>query len=535
MREARYIAENIKDEDLDKAFNALPDAVRDQTIDDIKQHLKARRKHLEKYARQYYKVLQKTVLVVGTDKKDKFVITRKGNDTQVQVYRVKKEGEELIMDRTYSCPETRELWIYGLTDQDVFQVSGYGKRKIRLRILGGQDNDTYLLSTGRKVTVYDFKSNDLIENPAGAKVVLSNDYEVNAYDYEKPEYNIFAGYPMAGFNPDDGVKIGAVVNYTVNGFNRFPYSQRHSVKGNFFFATGGFELGYKGLFPRALGKWDFILDGLYTSPNFSINYFGMGNETENYQREVGRNFNRVKIRTMKVTPALQRVGEMGGSLTARLSFERIQVANTPGRFVTIPTAVNPDVFSYNNFGDANVEYRFENYDNPSNPSLGMTFSILGGFKMNIDDTQRRFPYGESSLGFTYPLSSDGRLVLATLGKVKTLLDDGYEFYQANTVGGDTDMRGFRNQRFSGKHTFYQSSDVRYNLGKLRTGFVPMSYGVFAGFDYGRAWLKDDPSDKWHHTFGGGFWLNGINLITARASYFYSSDGGRVVAGLGFGF
>jgi outer membrane protein assembly factor BamA len=94
--------------------------------------------------------------------------------------------------------------------------------------------------------------------------------------------------------------------------------------------------------------------------------------------------------------------------------------------------------------------------------------------------------------------------LATLFKAKALFDDQYEFYQAATVGGDTDLRGYRNQRFSGKQSYYQSTDVRWNLGKLQNGFAPISYGVFSGFDYGRVWLKNENSDQWHH-----FWRRNL--------------------------
>ena len=535
VEQAKYVAANLSDADIDKAFQSLPNEVKDKTIDKIKSQLKIRRKHLERYAREYYKILQKTVLVVGTEKKDKFVITRTGNATQVQVYRMKKEGEELVHDRMYQCPETKELWVYGLNDEDIFEVGGSGNKKIKIRLLGGQDNDTYYITSGRKVSLYDFKSNNVINNPGHAKTTLSNNYELNTYDYKKPKYNVFAGYPLIGFNPDDGIKMGGVINYTVNGFKRYPYSHRHAIKGNYYFATNGFELSYKGIFPRAIGKWNLILDAVYTSPNFSVNFFGIGNETVNYDKEVGRDYNRVKIRTIKVTPSLQWNGEMGGAFLTKLAFERNQIANTPNRYVTFPNAVNADVFNYNNFADVNAEYSYENYDNQSNPTLGITFSLLGGYKMNLDETEQRFPYGEGALGFNYRISSDGKLVLATLIKSKTMFDDNYEFYQAPTVGGDMDLRGFRNQRFSGKTTFYQSTDLRFNLGKLRSGFAPMTYGFFGGFDYGRVWVKNDTSDKWHQSFGGGVWLNGVNLITTKLSYFHSTDGGRVSFGLGFGF
>jgi len=536
INQAKYIVNNLSDAEIDLAFKKLPKKVQDQTIDKIKSQLKIRKTHLEKYAREYYKVLQKTVLVVGTEKKDRFVITRIGKTTKVQVFRLKKEGEELVSERTYKCPETTELWIYGLGDEDVFDVRGKGSKKIKVRLLGGQDKDKYDVASGGKVKIYDFKSkeND-IKSSWSVRKKLSDNYEINTYDYEKPKYDVFAGYPLLGFNPDDGVKIGAVVNYTVNGFNRFPYSQRHSIKGMYYFATSGYELSYKGIFPRFIGKWNLVLDALYTSSNFSINYFGYGTNTIDERERYGRDFNRVKMSTISVTPAFQRNGEHGSSFTIKPSFERIRVDSTANRFVTLPGNVNPDVFDYKNFADINAEYSFENYDNNSNPTLGVTFSILGGYKMNINDTDRKFPYAESKLGFNYKLTKSGRVVLATLVKGKMLFENDFEFYQAATVGGDFDLRGFRNQRFSGKQSLYQTTDIRWNLGKLQNGFAPLSYGVFGGFDYGRVWLENDASNKWHQSAGGGFWINGVNLLTAKFSYFYSSDGGRVSAGLGFGF
>ncbi|HEU0137006.1 MAG TPA: ShlB/FhaC/HecB family hemolysin secretion/activation protein, partial [Flavobacterium sp.] len=180
-------------------------------------------------------------------------------------------------------------------------------------------------------------------------------------------------------------------------------------------------------------------------------------------------------------------------------------------------------------------YSFQNYDNPANPTLGMTFSVLGGYKYNIDDSQRSFPYAESSLGFNYRLSNSGKWVIASIMKGRALFANNYEFYHAATVGGDTDLRGFRNERFSGKQSFVHSTDLRWSLGKLKNGLAPVRYGMFGGFDYGRVWLQDDLSEKWHQSVGGGVWLNGVNILVAKLSLFVSSDGPRVSFGLGFGF
>src|SRR5690606_1284268 len=168
---------------------------------------------------------------------------------------------------------------------------------------------------GKKVKIYDFISthNDLLE-AGDAKLALTDLYERNTYDYQKPKYNFLAGYPNVGFNPDDGVKVGAVVNYTVNSFNSYPLAQKHSLTGNYYFATGGYELLYRGYFPRSFGRWDFVLDALYTSPNFSINFFGFGNETPNRDNDFGKDYNRVRMRTISIAPSLQWIGEEGSSV-----------------------------------------------------------------------------------------------------------------------------------------------------------------------------------------------------------------------------
>lgn len=537
LKQAQYIEKNLTDAEIDRAFRNLPEEMKDGTIEKIKSDLKIRKTHLEKYAAKYYKVLQKTVLVTGTEKKDRFVITRNGNATQVQAYRIRKEGtNELVFERTYKCPETRQLWIYGLGDEDIFEVNGDGSKKVLVRLLGGADRDVYEVSSGKKVKIYDFltKGNS-INNTGGAKISLTDSYEENTYDYEKPKYNALAGYPLIGFNPDDGMKIGGVINYTVNSFKRYPYTQRHRINGNYYFATSGYEFSYMGIFPHVIGKWNLHTDLLYTSPNFSTNFFGYGNETPNFDDDLKLDYNRVKIRTIRASPSLHWIGAQGGSVILTAAFEQNQVDDTFGRFITEPGVVNPDVFDYKNFVDVNAEYRFENADNNSNPTLGMAFSALVGYKTNLNETDKKFPYAESSLAFNYKLTHDGNWVLATLLKGKALFDDKFEFYHAATVGGDLDLRGFRNQRFSGKQSFFQSTDLRWNLGRLQNGFAPVRYGVFGGFDYGRVWLDEDISDKWHQSFGGGVWMNGANLLTAKLSYFHSSDGGRLFFGLGFGF
>ncbi|WP_163399383.1 metallophosphoesterase [Flavobacterium fluviatile] len=538
IAQAKYIQEHLSDADIDNAFKNLPKEVQDETIEDIKRKLKSRKKELQKYAAVYSDVLSRTVMVAGTDKKDKFVISHiSKNNLELKVYRLKKDSEELQYTKVYNDETTKNLWIYGLDDDDVYEVTGKYNSKILIRLIGGQNNDLYAIDNGKRVKIYDFKSKDNTYNlDKKAQKVLTDDYDVNLYNFEKPKYNVIAGLPTAGFNPDDGVKLGINLNYTVNNFKQNPYTQRHVLNSFYYFATGGFELDYTSHFPGLLGNWVIDVEAKYTSPNFAINYFGYGNETVNDDKDLGMDYNRVRIRKLRVAPAIRHVGRYGSEVSFQPVFEKMKVEDTEGRYIGIPGIVSPDVFEGQQFAGATIKYSFKNADFKSKPSLGIGFMIAGSWLANLDNSKQNFPTIESNLSFVHKIDSHGKLVFATLFKTKAILNNNYEFYQGVTLGGDKDLRGYRTERFLGNASYSQSTDLRLSLGKIRKTIAPLTYGILAGFDYGRIWLDGEDSKKWHNDFGGGIWLNGINLITARVSYFKSPDErGRVVVGAAYSF
>jgi hypothetical protein len=536
--QAKYIQENLSDSDIDHAFDYLPTEVQDETIAEIKQKLKLRRTQLIKYAREYNRVLQKTVLVVGTNKKDKFVINHvSNNNIKIDIYRLKKEGEELVYTKSFNDSKTKNIWIYGLDGDDTFEEIGNKHSSINIQLIGGQNHDTYIVKKGKNTKLIDFKSKKNTYTVDGkTKKFLTDDYDTNRYDYTKPKYNSFSGLPTIGFNPDDGIKIGIIANYTINHFKQNPYTRKHTLKANYYFATEGFEILYNLHVPKIVKEWDFNLESRLTSPNFAINYFGYGNNSENNDDINGMDFNRVRIRILKLTPQIKKVGLYGSTILFQTSFESFDVEKTSNRFIALPNIIDPRVFESQQFAGVGIKYSYENYDNPSFPTMGMGFSITGSWKTNIKDSKRNFPTLESKLNFNYKIDAQGKIVLATLLKGKTILNNNFEFYQGATLGGDYDLRGFRNERFLGNTSFFQSSDLRFSIGKIRNSIIPMSYGLFSGFDYGRIWAYGENSNKWHQSIGGGLWLNGLNAITARLTYFKSPDNdGRITFGLGFGF
>src|SRR5690606_24559773 len=65
--------------------------------------------------------------------------------------------------------------------------------------------------------------------------------------------------------------------------------------------------------------------------------------------------------------------------------------------------------------------------------------------------------------------------------------DGYQFFQANTLGGNTNLRGYRNNRFSNGSYLYQNSEVRLKVLNIRNYIFTGNIGLFAFLDAGRVY------------------------------------------------
>lgn len=535
INEAKYLQEHLTDKVIDDAFAKLPPEVIDGDTEAIKQHLRSRRDKLLTYIPKYRKVLLKTVLLTGTDKKEKFVITREPKGvTRVEIFSRKKEGDSLVFSHLYDKKLTKELWLYGLDDDDVFEVKGKPSKSILLRLIGGQNHDEYIADNARRVKIYDFKSKENTYEAKGASLKLTDDYETNIYDPKKPNYNVFTAFPTIGYNPDDGVKLGASLGYVINGFNRRPYSQKHKLTGNYFFATHGFEFIYRGEFMNVASKWNFALDARYTSPNFSINYFGSGNETVNNDDNLGMDYNRVKLQVFRISPSFFRQGRNGSFVEMKADFETIEVDGSHNRFVNEPGLIPDYLFEHRQFADIKGTYIFENYDSKSLPVMGMRFMAMLGYKASLDVFERNYTHAETGVTFYHKLTRDERLVFGTTFNGKFIFNNNYEFYQGSMLGGEAGLRSFRRERFNGRSAFFNSNDIRYKLGNFKS-FVPMAYGVTGGYDYGRVWLPGESSDKWYQSVGGGLWVNAAEAASAFISCFYGSDGARVAFRLAVGF
>ncbi|WP_248722082.1 metallophosphoesterase [Seonamhaeicola sp. ML3] len=547
--EVKHIVSNLTDEIIDNAFAFFPSEVNQNTIQIIKQKLRGRRANLQKISDSYYYHINKFAVIKGTNKDDWFDIERLPNgNTKVSAYRIKNdEKADVFHERTYNVDYTREIWVYGLDDDDVFKVFGDGSDLIKVRIIGGQNNDIYKIENKAKLKIYDHKSKPNTFETKGVNKKLTDDYETNVYDHKKLKNSANQFIPSLGANPDDGLKIGFVNTLTNYGFERNPFSSQHTFSGAYYFATDGFELGYSGEFANVFGNWNLALDVQFNSPNYAVNFFGFGNSTpnpeadENDGLDVDLDYNRVKIRTFKTIPALRWRGDSGASFQLGVSYESNEVDKTPDRFVNEPNTLPDSVFDKQDFYGVNAKYEFANSDNVAFPTMGMRVAVEAGYKNNVS-TSKGFGYLIPELSFDYKLDSSGQLVFATKSRGHINFGDDFEFYQAATVGARNGLRGYRHERFTGKTAYIQSSDLRLNLRKVKTGLLPLHIGVYGGFDFAKVWIDNDMvlnpthnSNDWNTSIGGGVFANLAQMMTLNVSAFNSDDGLRLAFRMGFGF
>ncbi|PKA97868.1 hypothetical protein B0O79_1547 [Flavobacteriaceae bacterium MAR_2009_75] len=531
VEEAQFIQENLTEADIDNAFNRLPLEVQDETAKQIRENLKDRLTYLTDYAHEYAVYLDKLVALHATEKDDKITVTRlpDGKTRVVMKRLLSNETDELMFDRTFDSSKTDEIWIYGLGDDDKFEVSGERNNKILVRLVGGYGKDVFNISNKNSVKVYDWKHEEIEFTEKIPRNELTDVYKTNTHHWRFFEENSNVVKPNIGFRTDDGFYLGATNIYKYNGFNGNDFKQKHSLAANYYFKFKAIELDYSGIYANIFPKWNFEMNGYYTNDSYSNNFFGIGNETLNLEDDLGRDYYRARLQKIRFD-----AGIAYHTLRLKALFESYKVKELSERFF-VPSNLNSEVFGSQNYVGLETSAKYNLADAKDFPSKSITMQLAAGYKANTNIGENQFGYLEFKAGFSHKLIPSGNLVFGTLGEVRTNFGNNYFFYHAPSLGGNNGLRGFRDERFTGKTYFYQSSDLRLRLKRYITAIAPITVGVYGGFDYGRVWSPADSSNVWHTSQGIGFWASGVDFITLSAGYFNSVEGNLVQVGFGFAF
>lgn len=521
MQQVRFLQSVLTDSLINLSFSLLPPEVRGPETDAIVAKLKYRRDNLGRMAVRYYRKLQQNPVITGTDHDDKIVVSRKEPDmVKISVY---SETDTFpSFEKNFDPKYTKEIWLYGLDGNDRYEVQGEGKKGPFVYLVTGPGDNSFDIQADERLRIYAYRAEkDKLRTFHGVRKIFTDEPSVHDYDYQKVKRHTFSFTPWGFYDSDVGFNLGAFFTYTAYGFKQSPFTYQHRIGYNY---RTGFM--YQGIFPTYDPHRTFQLDLSISSPRNFSNFFGYGNNTDGFKDEK-KDYNRVSMRTYSLVPSFRmEIGEYR-QLTMSASFEMFKALHSDGRYINNVYPEEHSVFKRNLFAGVQAEYKFNKI--PAAFISKFETDIKAGWKMNIQLPERNFPYANTKVSSNFSLTD--RFSIATELDAELLFSNKYDFYQAASIG----LRGLRDNRFIGKQAFYQLTDFRLDMGKIRNPFTPLKYGLFVGFDYGRVWFPGEYSRKWHTSYGGGVWLTVLNKFTTKYSWFGSKDGVRFSFELGLGF
>lgn len=545
-KQIAYVQAHLTDSLIYRALHQLPPNIYQLSGPEIAQDLITRRNILEKQALKYYRFLAKTVSIPGSDKRERLEIAHEAHGRlRVTSTKIKKDGTTgaVLYQRTFDPRITRELRIYGQGGEDSFAVTGTDRSRIRVRLIGGVDNDVFTVDPGlrqkTKLWIYD-RADEPNQLPAAglARVRTSADTAVNTFPRTGYKYDFLQPLALVGYSKDYGVQLIGNFIYQKQAFHKAPYGSRQSLLVNYGFGNSSLLLNYSGDFKKALGQNDLLINLQSKGPHYNSNFFGVGNETEfanegdrriRYYRSVYNLF----TADVRLSHTYARWYLSGGLLAQYYTSDDDE---NRSRYLRVYNEQNPGekVFSQQAFAGLTGSATFDTRDRALVSHRGVYWSTsISGLHRFDDD---RHTFGQAITEFTFYASParDSSLVIANrTGGGVTLGRAGY--FQQLKLGGAQNLRGFYLWRFTGKNMVYNNLELRYKLLDFTSYLLPGTLGLVVFNDVGRVWSPGEESSKWHTGYGGGLYFLPAQLVLVQAVVGFSNEGVYPYISAGFRF
>ncbi|WP_207424753.1 BamA/TamA family outer membrane protein [Desertivirga brevis] len=537
------IANDIKikltDATIDSAVRSMPPEAFKISGAEISAKLKSRRSQLVQVAEDYYKELAKEVRVAGSDKKEFIEIIGRGDSTRIRISKINsaEKIERTIFDRSFSRSETDEIQIFALNGRDSIIASG-DKSKIKVRVVGGEGKD-YIsdkseAALGNAIVYYDSDEGNKIEKGDNLRTQLSANPYVHYYDPNWFNYDIATPLPSLDFNADDAFFVGAGFSRIHYGFRKQPYSYKQSVKANYAPKTGAYTIGYRGDFYSLFKRNnDLLLRTSYNGPKYTFNYYGEGNSTPNIGDDI--DFFRVRTKNLSLAAYYQKRFTEAFRVGIGPGYEHYWLEKQDNKFLT--SADFPDKEDTDNpsrFATINTFANLNYVDKEIFPTRGIRWLNSARYFSEVRGTGHNFLQLKSNLAFYGTPNFSFPMTLAVQFGAATNIGD-YKFFQANSLGSNTYLRGYRNNRFAGRSYLFNNTELRLTVSNVRNYFLTGTYGLFGFFDSGRVFSDNPERNTWHTGYGPGVWANFYNKFLVSVGYGMSKEGGYFSINGGFAF
>ncbi len=161
------------------------------------------------------------------------------------------------------------------------------------------------------------------------RLKLKNDTAIHSYVFRSFLYDKKGISPTFFYSDEDRFYVGLGYAWEHHKWRKLPYAFKQSIGVNYSISQRAFSVGYKGLFPEAIGKLDLSLIANYDFVRWT-NFYGLGNET--LLTSDDKDYNR-----MRTTTALGKIGLHKKLANHVFSldgfFESVQILDDDERYV----------------------------------------------------------------------------------------------------------------------------------------------------------------------------------------------------------
>lgn len=494
--------------------------------------LKHRRDTLSTQAMKYYEFLSREVKVVGTNEREVFDVTAKGDSLQVKVFKRKKENQRdttvLMYQRYFDANTTKEIHLYGLNNDDEFKIDPNAQSKILVRMIGGKGSDTFHIQGNVPNRLYDLDSGAThISSSNRSRILTSNDPHVNDFSPVGYQYDIWR-FPRIniGINGEDGLMAGIGFMKRTFGFRKEPFSTEQRFSTLFALNRGSYRLKYQGIFNHVIGKTDLLVNADMANPVLN-NFYGFGNETV-FDPSKGVPFYQVRYKYLETSVLFRKRFNSLFHVSVGPTFFHYwdRFENNEGKILGKPSLVGLDsnsVYALKTYLGGKANIWINNLDNVLLPTRGIQWNTEFTSLGTLSKASKPFTSITSDMVVHAALTDPAKFVVVVRAGAGHIFSKNFEYFQALNLGANNYLRGFRKDRFSGRSLVYSGLEMRVKLFESKSYVFPGAFGVIGFSETGRVWFDEETSKKWHHSYGGGLYYAAYNFVLISATMSYSRE------------
>jgi hypothetical protein len=493
-------------------------------------------------ADRYYTDLWTVADVHGTDAADQATAVRNA-DGSVTIT-LQSGNDASYFSRRFVPADTKGIRVYLHDGDDNASVTGVAPSSIKLRIIGGNGNNTVVdqstVGGHRNPTLfYDVGSTSGVKYARDTTEEKGDeDLAINTYFNRRPWIDAYGTLippirdqgqstkPVLSLKTGHGLglvtRVGLI--HDSYGFRKVPYSSmwKASVA---YATTNRFELALE-------ADKRFEATQLHTPAEAKatqievVEFHGFGNDVARSRSK----FFDVKETQYSFRPAIGFALNQQSDISIGPIVRYTKTDSVAGRFVS-----EEQPYGFPSFGQLGLQLRAKYdtrvYPDTLNPRAILEF--IGSGYPGMWDAHSAYTSLAGAVTTFLTLKVPKRPVIALRGGGKKLYGD-FPFFDAAFLGGSQSLRAEDRQRYAGDASIYGNAELRVPIAQFPF-VLPLDVGLLSFLDAGRVYVDGDSPGGWHKTTGVGLWVGFLNPGTNLNIEVTNNPEHRVITNFGFAF